>query len=536
MSDFELSDLLELCAPEYNMPELSDRVLVFDVMHEGWETTSILVSENVSVTAPIEVSHASVEDQVKEPRQSGDLPTNAVDISSPLSYQDLHDSWETTSLLENVSVTASIPPNEVTASVEGKEPRKSEDLPTNVVEDSDEEDSDEEDSPEKSDTPVLHQIPERSLRQHNIYVHSFWLSIHSPYFRSLFHSSGMKENQEKEVHVKISESEENAHLILIEAMYRDDVLDDKTADEKLSVLELANKYQLKFVFEQCKYSLQTNPIPFEISTKIMHVIKVKHDMNDVEDLLEILQPILIKEFSPLDKNWPSYKFTSLSELCLEYVLSSDNLSVQSENTVFHALMHWIEENEVDPEETNDLLSVVRFKLVTIDYLYNVIGNHPIASKMPKFSEFYHGGLVYHALPSEQKKLLKGKLVIRKTPEGIQYPFVVKKEDFETALTTGSELNSEKFWVCGYKISVGINPSSREIYPYMIVHNLKKESYVPLKFAFLKEKETKSLFMSWNQKAFSKKCCRENNKDSFKQSYFKNTINTLYVAVTHWDKH
>jgi hypothetical protein len=473
MSNFELSHLLELCAPEYNMPELSDRVLVFDVMHEGWETTSLL--ENVSTTAPNEVT-ASIGNQGEEPRQSEDLLTN-----DPLS-----------------------------------------------------------ESAEKADKPVLNQIPERPLRQHKIYVHSFWLSIQSPYFRSLFHSSGMKENQEKEVHLKISESEENAHLILVEAMYRDDVLGDKTADELLAVLELANKYDLKFVFKKCKYILQTNPIPFELSTKIMHVIKVKHDMNDVEDLLEILQPVLVKEFSPLDENWQSDKFTSLSEVCLEYVLGSDNLIVASENTVFHALMYWIEQNEVDPaslEETNDLLAVVRSKLITIDYLYNVVKNHPIASKMPKFSEFYHGGLAYHALPSEQKKLFQEKPVTRKEAEGpiIQHTFVVKEVDFESVVANGSELNSETFWACGYQISVGIKPSSNDmLYPYMIVHNLEKESYVPLKFAFLKEGET-TRYQHWKEKAFNVKCCRENYENRFARSYFANDINTLYVAVIPGDK-
>jgi hypothetical protein len=52
----------------------------------------------------------------------------------------------------------------------------------------------------------------------------------------------MKENQDKEVHVKlVSESEENGHLILLEAVYRDDVLNDRTVDEQLAVLELVNK-------------------------------------------------------------------------------------------------------------------------------------------------------------------------------------------------------------------------------------------------------------------------------------------------------
>lgn len=259
-------------------------------------------------------------------------------------------------------------------------------------------------------------------------------------------------------------------------------------------------------------------------------------MNDVGDLVEFLQPVLVEEFSPLDENWQSDKFTSLSEPSLRYVLSSDNLIVASENTVFHALMYWMEQNEVDPaslEETNDLLAVVRYKLVTIDYLYNVIKNHPIASKMPKFSELYYDGLTYHALPSEQKKLFEDKPVRRKGPEGtiIQHTFVVEKEDFETVVANGSELNSEMFWACGYQISVGINPSSNTFCPYLIVHNLKNESYVPLKFAFFKESETRH---NWNQKAFGTNSCRENFNGNLSRKYFReneNEMNTFNVAVT-----
>ena len=109
------------------------------------------------------------------------------------------------------------------------------------------------------------------------------------------------------------------------------------------------------------------------------MIKVKHNMNDVEDLASTVQLVLAKEFSPSDQNWQSKKFTNLPEPSLKYLLSSNDLIVLSENTIFHALMYWMEQNNVDADslETNNLLAVVRFQLVTIDYLYNVIKNHPI---------------------------------------------------------------------------------------------------------------------------------------------------------------
>ncbi|XP_028412731.1 kelch-like protein 7 [Dendronephthya gigantea] len=460
-TDLLLRDLLEMCSPEYNMPELSDRVLVFDVMQDGWETASFPKDDS-----------AIEENETKRSKQKIKSPLQHNDQEAPTGHRQ---NTETKQILES-----------------------------SILE---------------------------PLRQHKLHVHSFWLAIQSAYFRSLFCSSGMKESREKEVHMKISESEENAYLILLEALYRNDVLNDKSVDELLGVIELAHKYNLEFVFKQCKHLLQTSVTTFDVSTKVMDVIKVKHNMNDVEDVLSTLLPVLVEEFSPLDENWHSKKFTNLSEACLKYILSSDDLVVQSENTVFHALMYWMETNEVDParlESPEDLLAVVRFKLVTIDYLYNVIKNHPIATQMRNFSEYYHGGLTYHALPPEQKKLFESRPVPRKTTKGliVQYKFVVTEEDYNTALANGSELNSGTFWACGYEISVGVNPSSND-YPYLIVYNLMKESYVPLKFAFCKEAEGG---ISWKEKTFSMNSCRENYRSNFQRSFFSNGCSVLYVAV------
>ena len=296
--------------------------------------------------------------------------------------------------------------------------------------------------PKSSDSPGDFDQP---LRQHRIHIHTFWLSIQSPYFRSLFYSSGMKENLDKGLHVKVSESEENAYLILLEAMYCGDVLNDKTVGELLAVLEVANKCDLKFIFKKCKYVLQKNATTFEVSTQMMQVIKVKHDMSDVEELATTIGLVLAKEFSPLDNNWKSEKFTNLSQPSLKYLLSRDDLTVQCENTVFHALMYWMEQNEIDPATTSDLLCVVRFKLMMVDYLYNVVKDHVIASKMPKYDELFLNAMIYHALPAPQKKLLREQPLIRKDSEAIfRYTVVVDLQNFEAAQKTGTYESSDVF--------------------------------------------------------------------------------------------
>ena len=520
--DKRLRDLLmfsKMCAPQYNTPELSDRVLVFDIMSDDWETASILNS--VTATEPNDDMPASVSlENTSVKRSLEDTEEPQLKRIKTSTEQQGMDSLEMTAQYESGNQNESgnfqeceQPENEIQELASGQA-------------ENEQVDSRETERPEGPEP----------LRQHNIYMHSLWLSVQSTYFLSLLHSSGMKETHDAEVHIKIPESEENAHLNLLEAMYHGDILNDKTVDELLAVLELADKYDVKFVFKICKYILQKNATTFEISMKIMHVIKVKHNMNDVEDLAETSQLVLAQEFSPLDENWQSEKFANLSEPSLKYLLSSDDLIVASENTVFHALMNWVEQNAVDPacfEETNDLLAVVRFKLVTIDYLCNVIQNHPIASKMPKFNQLFLNGMIYRATPSEQNKMLAEQPVIRKKPEEtvIQHTFVIKKVDFETSQRTGTYKSSETFWACGYQMSVSlIRDSSSRHYPQLNVHQLNKESLVPLKFAL---GETKTPSSYWQEGTFKLMSYSKNySYITISPSDFNNTrkTHTLYVAV------
>ena len=526
----------EMCAPKYNTSELSDRVLVFDIMRDGWETASILNS--VSTTdaneeMPASVSIATTSDKrsledTEEPKLKR-VKTSTV-------QQNMN------SLEISLEMTAQNEPGNLDQ--ERKKPEKE------IQEFTDEqgENNQDESTPskevqgEKPASPNLErnndcgEIQKQDpVRQHKINVHSLWLSVQSTYFRSLLHSSGMKETHDTVVHLKIPESEENAHLILIEAMYHGEILNRKTVDELLAVLELADKYDVKFVFKICKYLLQKNATTFEISTKIMHVIKVKQNMNDVEDLAATLQLVLAREFSPLDENWGSEKFTSLSEPALKYLLSSDHLIVASENTVFHALMYWMEQNGIDPaslEETNDLLAVVRFKLVTFDYFYNVIKNHPIASKMPKFNQLFLDGMIYHGMPSEQKKLLEEQPVQRKKSDEkvIVHTYFLNEQNFRKLIKNSSDIQLGRFWACGYMMSVKIvrttspyyNP---RYYPQLTIHNLKKESLVSLKFSV----GTTTSSTTWQQRIFKLTSCSAKYETSSIEFSSSDLMIHLYVC-------
>ena len=87
----------------------------------------------------------------------------------------------------------------------------------------------------------------------------------------------------------------------------------------------------------------------------------------------------------------------LTSDCYVSVLSSNELCVSSENTVFLALMKWAEVNEVFDDQLEPLLDLVRFKSMTINYLHDVVtSDHPIASTVAKFPLLFEEAVFYHA--------------------------------------------------------------------------------------------------------------------------------------------
>ena len=167
--DLKLTDLLELSkvyAPEYNMPELHDRVLVFDVMADGWETDAILASteqsddsENADESAGGITSNGQLKEVKNEGNAEGEFGAAAEsDIETgSTSRQD--------SGLNNESHSKA---GNVIASDENHLSGGSTTSAQNL---------------ENSEKGIL--------RQHKIFVHSSWLAVQSKYFRSLFYSGIM---------------------------------------------------------------------------------------------------------------------------------------------------------------------------------------------------------------------------------------------------------------------------------------------------------------------------------------------------------
>ena len=292
-----------------------------------------------------------------------------------------------------------------------------------------------------------------------LFVHSQWLSVQSPYFKALFYS-GMKETYSKEVVMKIHEHELEAHLVLIEAMYKPNVLKDKDYHLIVQVLILANKYDVPLLIKKCKSVLMATTPSLEMCEYILKETEHLTEMNLVHDML---QTFLVKEFSPIEKTWMSEKFTKLSKAALRLLFKSDDLATQSENTIFVALMKWVRSNIPFYErEKCDLLDVVRFELMSADFLYDIVRQDCSANKMPGFTDYLQKGLAYHSFSKMRRELLepkpKKRPFVKATDPTFSWVIDDKLEEEKLSKFPGESIFSDVFWYQGYKMFLSLSYS------------------------------------------------------------------------------
>ena len=314
-------------------------------------------------------------------------------------------------------------------------------------------------------------IQETETEEQRLFIHSSWLAVQSPYFRALFYSSGMKESLSKEIVLNVAEEELEAHYTLIKAMYQPSILDHMDPFTVLQVLTLANKYDVELIFKKCKYVLMSVTMSLELEESILEVID---EMLATDDLMEYLQQFLVNALKPLDKVWTADEFKNLSEVSLKLLLSSNELAVLSENTVFVALMSWCEHNDYNGPS---LLSLLRPELMTVEFLHEVVDNHHLAKQMDGYNELLLKGFRYHSLSSKRKSMAEEKITKRveyKSDDEPSFTWWFRISD-DNLPNTAEIYESEHFWWCGFEIMLTVKVESNLFSVYLYVLNIEDAS-------------------------------------------------------------
>nr|UZH44864.1 kelch-like protein [Carassius gibelio]WEX30254.1 Kelch-like protein 3-A [Carassius gibelio] len=105
---------------------------------------------------------------------------------------------------------------------------------------------------------------------------------------------------------------------------------------------------------------------------------------------------------------------SLQQVCS--LISSDKLTVSTEEKVFEAMIAWIKhDKEARLEHMPKLMEHVRLPLLSRDYLVQIVEEDPLIKNNNTCKDFLIEAMKYHLLPADQRHLIKTDRTRPRTP-------------------------------------------------------------------------------------------------------------------------
>ncbi len=279
-------------------------------------------------------------------------------------------------------------------------------------------------------------VSKNVLQENRYFVHSFLLSIHSQFFRSLFARSGMKETKQEEIEINIQENESKVFKTLLISMYNQNVLDNFSISEIQIITEIADRYCCDFVTERCLCLM--NELLNEDISSLNECMKVVCRLDgrgrfqkNVNKLREQCRKKLFKSFNPLGSKNPDSQvcFIRLNQLTLKEVFHLQELEVDSENSVLSCIIIWATRNNPSALELEELLHLVDAENLSSNYLNDVItSHHPLLSFVPSYNEWFADALRYHSFPKMRRLSTKSETLIGRVYSTRCESFVVKLKE------------------------------------------------------------------------------------------------------------
>ncbi|XP_076391790.1 kelch-like protein 5 isoform X2 [Megachile rotundata] len=236
-------------------------------------------------------------------------------------------------------------------------------------------------------------------------AHRLVLSAGSEYFAAMFTSS-LRESAQNEVELK--EIDGDALWALVCYCYTGCI--ELREDSVETLLATARLLQLNPVVKACCQFLRKQLHPSNCLG-----IRMFADTQGCTDLLDHAHAYTTKHFMEVTKN---QEFLLLSASEVAKLLESEDLNVPSEETIFHALMTWL---EYDPEnrrkDASRLLSLVKLPLLSPAFIADNIESNEMFKDQRMAQELVMEALKYHLLPERRPLLQSGRTKPRKATVG-----------------------------------------------------------------------------------------------------------------------
>ncbi|XP_072846221.1 kelch-like protein 3 isoform X2 [Pogona vitticeps] len=245
-----------------------------------------------------------------------------------------------------------------------------------------------------------------------IEAHRVVLAACSPYFFAMF-TGDMSESKAKKIEIKDVDGLTLSKLI--DYIYTAEI--EVTEENVQVLLPAASLLQLMDVRQNCCDFLQSQLHP----TNCLG-IRAFADVHTCTELLQQANAYAEQHF-PEVMLGEEFLSLSLDQVCS--LISSDKLTVSSEEKVFEAVISWINyEKESRLEHMAKLMEHVRLPLLPRDYLVQTVEEEALIKNNNTCKDFLIEAMKYHLLPLDQRQLIKNPRTKPRTPVSLPKVMIV----------------------------------------------------------------------------------------------------------------
>ncbi|XP_047323738.1 BTB/POZ domain-containing protein POB1-like [Impatiens glandulifera] len=225
------------------------------------------------------------------------------------------------------------------------------------------------------------------LQVKDVHISSPILAAKSVYFYELFSNATLRESKHRQVTLRILASEEAALMELLSFMYNN-TLSTSSPSSLLDVLMAADKYEVASCIRHCSKLLRNLPMTCESALLYLDLPSSILMAEAVQPLVDTAKQHLAGRYKDIMKYQEDVLKLPLAGI--EAVLSSDDLQVASEDTVYDFVLKWARIHYPKSDERSDILGtrlshVIRFSYMSCRKLRKVLScpdfNPDVSSKL-----------------------------------------------------------------------------------------------------------------------------------------------------------
>uniref|UniRef100_A0A3B4YVH2 Kelch-like protein 3 n=1 Tax=Seriola lalandi dorsalis TaxID=1841481 RepID=A0A3B4YVH2_SERLL len=237
-------------------------------------------------------------------------------------------------------------------------------------------------------------------------AHRVVLASCSPYFCAMF-TGDMSESKAHQVEIR--EVDGQTLRKLVDYIYTAEI--EVTEDNVQVLLPAASLLQLMDVRQVCCEFLQSQLHP----TNCLG-IRAFADLHTCTQLLNQAHAYAEQHFTEVVQG-EEFLGLTLQQVCS--LISSDKLTVSTEEKVFEAMIAWIKHDKpARLEYMPKLMEHVRLPLLSRDYLVQIVEEEALIKNNNTCKDFLIEAMKYHLLPADQRHLIKTDRTRPRTPISI----------------------------------------------------------------------------------------------------------------------